>query len=355
MKPDGSRSFFGYLVAFALGVAAMGIVVLVTRHNSTVSTKFKSAESSADGAPTTDETQTREPTPKTTRRFEQRTAKRITPLPGGGATSLADATPDQETERTAFIEERNSSIRQEIIHPPRQEIILAKAAPGGRISGHVTLDGKPPAEKRLPLDPNCGALFEVPPTTKFYVVNKDKGLQDVFIVVSKGLLKQRWPTPPQPALLNFEKCFFDPYISAVRTGQSISVKNHDNVLHNLHVTSDRNPEVNYALMPKSSLDLTLKEPELFVRFKCDVHPWEFAYVSVVEHPFFAVTDEQGNFTIAGLPPGDYELEARHRKAGLLKKKVTVRADESSTANFKFQLAIEQMSPRARASEEGTGF
>jgi len=51
---------------------------------------------------------------------------------------------------------------------------------------------------------------------------------------------------------------------------------------------------------------------LFARLSCDVHPWEFAYVSILKHPFFAITDEHGEFVITNVPPGKYTVEARHR-------------------------------------------
>ena len=61
----------------------------------------------------------------------------------------------------------------------------------------------------------------------------------------------------------------------------------------------------------SKLTRTFTVPEVMVRFKCDVHPWMAAYVGVVAHPYFAVTDAYGAFDIKGLPPGTYTLEAWH--------------------------------------------
>ena len=63
------------------------------------------------------------------------------------------------------------------------------------------------------------------------------------------------------------------------------------------------------------LDFTYEKPEEFLRFKCDVHPWMFSYVSVLNHPFHAVTDADGKFEIKGLPDGKYKVKFKHRKAG----------------------------------------
>ena len=108
-------------------------------------------------------------------------------------------------------------------------------------------------------------------------------------------------------------------------------------IHNIPAKGSANEEKNIALMPRGKpLVYTFPDTERFLRFKCDVHPWEFAYVNVVEHPFFAVTDANGNFTINGLPPGTYTLQAHHRKSGLQQKEITVEENRNLTINFEFQ-------------------
>jgi hypothetical protein len=92
--------------------------------------------------------------------------------------------------------------------------------------------------------------------------------------------------------------------------------------------------------PAGAADLktTFTKPEVMVKFKCDVHPWMTAYVGVLEHPFFAVTGDDGTFTIKGLPAGDYEVEAWHEKLGTQTAKIKVGAGEAKTADFKFTKA-----------------
>jgi hypothetical protein len=68
---------------------------------------------------------------------------------------------------------------------------------------------------------------------------------------------------------------------------------------------------------------TFTAPEVAVRFKCDLHPWNFAYVGVFTHPFFAVTGEDGRFTIPNVPPGRYTLEIFHPKTGKSAKEIVV--------------------------------
>jgi hypothetical protein len=113
-------------------------------------------------------------------------------------------------------------------------------------------------------------------------------------------------------------------------------------MHNVHATPRLNKEFNFAQPTQGKVDeKAFDKPEVLVRMKCDVHPWMFAYVGVVEHPYFAVTDKEGKFTIPNLPPGKYTLEAYHLKTHLTKpgltQEITVGEGEKKTVNFTVEL------------------
>jgi plastocyanin len=206
------------------------------------------------------------------------------------------------------------------------------SALGGDITGKVTLKGAPPAEVNLPFDALCKRTVKpgVTPTTRFYAADASGGLADVFVYLKKA---PATPTPSEAAVLDQVSCEYSPYVIGAQVGQTILVKNSDPVLHNVHPTPkvSGNKEHNKAQLPKGpALSFSWDNPELFLRFKCDVHPWMFAYVGLVEHSYFAVTKEDGTFTIKNVPAGDYEIEAVHRKThtngkGIVSK-VTVGAD-----------------------------
>ena len=89
-------------------------------------------------------------------------------------------------------------------------------------------------------------------------------------------------------------------------------------------------------MPIQGMKLPKKfeNPEVMVKFKCDVHPWMSAHIGVLPHPFYSVTDDQGKFEIKNLPPGEYTIEAWHEQYGTQTQKVTV-ADGPTSVNFTF--------------------
>lgn len=205
----------------------------------------------------------------------------------------------------------------------------------GDITGKITLKGTPPAEKDLPLDPACGKIHPSK-KTRFYVVGSDGGLADAFVHVKDGLTGKTFPVPEKASLIDQEGCEYIPYVSGVMVNQKIHVRNSDPVLHNVHPIPAvaGNEEKNIAQLPKSKdLEFSFPKEEQFLRFKCDVHPWMYSYVSVVSHPFFSVSDKDGSFKIENLPAGKYTVEVIHRKAGKQTMEVEVPATGSKEVNF----------------------
>jgi plastocyanin len=213
--------------------------------------------------------------------------------------------------------------------------LAGSVASAAEISGKIKLTGTPPPEKQITLDPLCGKLSASGLTTRHYVVGPDKGLANVFVYVKEGA-KPVAATGAGP-VLDQKNCEYQPYVMGVQAGQSFMVKNSDAVLHNVHAMpkpGTGNKERNVGQPVKNmTTPFTFDKPEVLVKFKCDVHPWMFAYVGVLDHPYFAVTDKDGSYKISGLPAGDYTVEAVHLKAGTAMEKIKVGADDKKTQDF----------------------
>jgi Carboxypeptidase regulatory-like domain len=209
------------------------------------------------------------------------------------------------------------------------------------VTGKVTLKGTPPPEKEnaaISADANCSKFHTGPVKTQFYVVSPDGGLKDVVVKVTNVTGKSTGESAA-PAVLDQKGCEYSPYILAIQTNQKLLVKNSDPTLHNVHPTptAPGNKETNKAQMGGApDLTFTFPTAEEFLRFKCDVHPWMFGYVTVVDNPYFAVTDKDGNFKISNLPPGKYKIEASHRKAGKSEQEVEVK-DSGAKADFTLEV------------------
>jgi plastocyanin len=208
------------------------------------------------------------------------------------------------------------------------------------ITGVINLKGTAPAEKELsPIkdDPTCSASYPgALPKTKFYVVGAGGELADV-IVSLKGISGKSTGASAAPLVLDQKGCLYYPQILAVQTGQKIIVKNSDTCVHNVHTVPKENAPQNMVQMPGGAdLNFTFDKPEPFLKFQCDVHPWMFAWVSVFDHPYFAISSADGKFTIKDVPPGKYTLEAAHRKLGVQTAEIEVK-DTGAAQNFTFEI------------------
>ena len=207
------------------------------------------------------------------------------------------------------------------------------------ITGTVTLKGTPPEEKKItPVmeDANCSKLHATVPTTHFYVAGPKGELADVVVSLQDISGKSTGASAP-PVVLDQKGCEYVPSIFAVQTGQQIIVRNSDPVLHNVHDvpgSGSENKERNEAQLPNAAdLTFTFSHPENFLKFKCDVHQWMFAWVSIFDHPYFAVSAKDGTFKIANVPPGKYKIQAAHRKAGTVTQEIEVKQGAPAKADF----------------------
>jgi plastocyanin len=170
-----------------------------------------------------------------------------------------------------------------------------------------------------------------------YMVGSDgKSLANVFVYVKDGLGNYMFDTPTEPAQIDQQACRYHPHVFGMMVGQTLEILNSDPTLHNIHALPKGNQEFNTG-QPIQGMKTThvFTKPEVMVPFKCDVHGWMNAYVGVLPHPFFAVSAADGTYTIKGLPPGTYTIEAWHEKLGTKTQSVTIGASESKTADFSF--------------------
>jgi len=216
-------------------------------------------------------------------------------------------------------------------------------AVAGDITGKITLKGTPPAPITIPYDDTCSKLHPTVLTTRHYVVGKDNGLANVFVYISKGLEGKKFTPPTEAVELNQVGCNYDPYVFGVMVGQPVRIKNSDPLMHNGHALPkvDGNTEFNFAETSQGDANESkwvesIKVPEVLVKIKCDVHQWMFAYAGVMDHPYFAVSDADGNFKIANVPAGSYTLTAYHLKAHGTAQEITV-AGSPVTANFTLEV------------------
>jgi plastocyanin len=221
--------------------------------------------------------------------------------------------------------------------------VAAAAAPAAVSADAATLTGSikfqgtapKPAVIQMSADPYCQSQHPSPVNDEDVVVGSAGELANVFVYIKN--ISGTFPPPSTPSVLDQKGCQYYPHVHGVMVGQTLEIKNDDATLHNVHALAKVNTEFNegqpvQGMVSKKTFDKA--EPPF--KIKCDVHGWMHSYMAVMSHPFFAVSDKNGAFTIPNLPPGTYTLVAWHEKFGPQEQTVTVGAKESKAVAFTFK-------------------
>ena len=212
---------------------------------------------------------------------------------------------------------------------------------GGTISGVVTFEGDVPEMKVLEITKDqavCGATDKY---DESLVVGEGNALKNTIVYlidISKGKDFDK----STKLEIDQEGCKFSPHVQIVPVGVRITMLNNDRVNHNVHIFSSINTPVNkQQTKNRKKMPLkAVKKAEGPVSVKCDIHGWMSAWIAYVPHPYFAVTNEKGEFTLEDVPAGDYKLGYWHEACGTNNKApvaVTVAAGGTVTQDFTLKL------------------
>lgn len=221
-----------------------------------------------------------------------------------------------------------------------QRSVTAVPARSGTIAGHVTLSGKAPGNPviRMGMDPKCADMTRGRQVVQEQALVNAKGdIANVFVYLDGNF--PATPVPTMPVVIDQRTCVYAPRVVGMRVGQRLQIRNSDELLHNVHSSSATSNSFNVAQAHAgASFEFTPKAPEIMVKVGCDVHRWMTAFVGVVSHPYFAVTDANGQFTIPRVPPGTYTLKMWHEQFGERRQTLVVRAGAPTPADAVFQNA-----------------
>ena len=169
------------------------------------------------------------------------------------------------------------------------------------------------------------------------VVGKRGALANVFVYIKSGLDGKIFPVPTEPVVIDQKGCWFHPRVMGIQVGQTLKVINSDPVTHNIHPMAQTNREWNHSQgADDPPIERKFLKPEVMIPVKCNIHSWMHAYIGVLDSPYFAVTGDDGNFTIKDLPPGSYTLGVWQEKLGAQEQQITVPPRGNTEANFTFK-------------------
>ena len=133
--------------------------------------------------------------------------------------------------------------------------------------------------------------------------------------------------------LDQDGCRYHPHVLGIMVGQNLEIKNSDGILHNIKAKGTKNRPFNISQPTTMTSTRTFTAPEVMVPLECNVHGWMHAWLGVLPHSFYGVSGADGSFSIKGLPPGTYTIEAWQEKYGTQTASVTVAGSETKTQDF----------------------
>src|SRR5216684_3314831 len=203
------------------------------------------------------------------------------------------------------------------------------SAAGGTVSGTVKYDGAPPAPKKVEVTKDKEVCALHPHFEEDLIVGNGGGIANAVVIVkgAKGDMK------PGDVTFDQKGCDYVPHVLAFPAGSTVKIVNSDGILHNIHTYSTANPSFNMAQPKfKKVIEQKVDKPEA-IKVTCDAHGWMHGWWISTDTPYFAVTDDKGNFSIKDVPAGNYTVEVWQEKLGTVDQKVDVKDGSTASANF----------------------
>ena len=212
---------------------------------------------------------------------------------------------------------------------------VARPAGAANIRGVVVMTGAVVAKK-------------LPVTIDQYICGKETAAEDL-VVSPQGRVKNvvvwlqtpppgaAWPGASVKVDMDQKGCVFVPRVVLVPAGGTVEFLNSDRLLHNLHSASHTNPTFNRTQPRGRVIPVTFSKPEI-VQVNCDLHSWMRSWVVVADHPFYALSNEAGEFVLSNVPPGKYVLQIWQETLGTSSREVSVGAEDA-------RVTVELKAPR----------
>ena len=213
-------------------------------------------------------------------------------------------------------------------------VVLTKAM-AGSIVGEVKFIDEPPKTAAIKVSKDQDYCGDTLPN-ETYLVGSDNALKNVVVFI-ETTSSTVVGDPQKENILNNTGCRYSPRILAMQKGEKLKVKNNDPKLHIPHSYHEERTVFNLSLPFRgTTIDATSRIRHAGVlKVVCDTHAWMLAYIHVFDHPYFAVTDERGAFSISNLPAGTYILNAWHEDAGIRSQEITVSESGDVRTVFEF--------------------
>jgi len=205
----------------------------------------------------------------------------------------------------------------------------------GTIEGKVLFDGKAPRRQKLLVVKDVDVCGRIGHFDQRLVIRKGGGIQNAVVSLSKVRGGRPLSAMGTEFVVDQNGCSYSPHVLLLPMNREVTILNNDGLLHNIHTFGTKNRPVNIA-QTKFQKELRMKftVPER-IPVKCDIHGWMSAWFVVVDHPYHSLTDEEGKFSLTGVPPGTYTVSCWQELLGEQTIQLTAEAGSTVTVDFRY--------------------
>ncbi|MEM8680473.1 MAG: hypothetical protein AAGF97_14080 [Planctomycetota bacterium] len=199
----------------------------------------------------------------------------------------------------------------------------------GILAGKVTLVGEPLPPRKIVINKDVEHCGEAPREVIDLQLGEDQGVVGAVVEIqgidppTEG--EWEWTVPKEGYVLRQKGCHFEPALIVMPSGETLTVYNDDKVTHNVN-TGEWNSMQAQGAEPIEQM-VSGRSP---IRVTCNIHSWMESWIYPARSPFFAVTDEEGNFEITDVPPGKYRAVVWHPALGRERLRVEIKPGETTT-------------------------
>ena len=254
---------------------------------------------------------------------------------------------EKALEKVEILFKRNNKLAKKLFDQIKSSYTVVSVDDGGTLKGRITLSGQVPRVRSFHLihSPNiefCSRISDGRGHRLLFdfTVSQNRGLKDTIIYLAN--VEKGKPFSPKMQTFHIDRCRANRYVIGARNGENILVENTDPIQHEIATYEVRNiysDQTSNRPLPEKSSQVR----SVFVReganefiIKCNLHPFLQTHAYLVQNPYYAVSDSEGNFSIENVPPGTYEVIAWHPFIPEQRGTITIPEKGEANLNFDFR-------------------
>lgn len=216
-------------------------------------------------------------------------------------------------------------------------LLLTDAAVGeektGTIEGVVRFTGAVPPSRKIAT--GDGNFID---HNDLVVDAKTKGLRWVIAALEDAPAQPKLKATDSAEVIDQLNMVFVPRVIAVQHGRPIRFDNSDPCNHSVRTFSDLKENVlNVFVTAAQPVTKSFRAEKAPIQVGCALHSYMMAWIYVAPHPWVAVTDDKGTFTIKNVPPGKYTLWLKHPDTGVQERRqIEVKSGQKLEVAFEWK-------------------